>query len=134
MQSRYSDMEQSKAMKAAIQSAAMKAKLLFDTYQWKWGMHPETGEAVPSINEIVTNYNEMVERVLEGAIQVVDGKTVGKGNMMRGRLTCEFTDEIWSFGVELASTFTDEPMTVFAVEYVEGIPKKPLANLSQMGN
>ena len=122
------DMEFSNAMKAADQAAAVKAKLLFDTYHWTW----LKSDAPPSVNEIVETYLDMADHVWRQAIQVVDGETVGSGNAMRGRLTCEFVDEVWSFGVLLSSTFTDEPIVGEVERDENGLPKKTLANAKQL--
>lgn len=121
------DMDISKDMQNAIQNAAMKAKLLFDTYHWTWGEN-----SVPSVKEIVDTYTEMVNEVWEQACAVVGGETYGKGNVMKGRLTCEFVDEEWSFGIMLATTFNDDREDDEEETDERGLPIKVLANHKQL--
>ena len=127
------DMEISKAMKAAIQTAAMRAKLLFDTYHWTWGSEPQ-GDRVPSVLEIVNVYAEMVNEVWAEAMKVENGETVGTGNAMQGRLTCEYADKQWTFGVELATTIEGDDKEGSEDEENEdnGLLKRKLANANQM--
>ena len=126
------DMELSKAVQEAIQSAAMKAKLLFDTYHWTWSF-PE-GSRVPTVKEIVGTYTMAVDDVWQQAMKVENGVTVGKGNMMAGRLTCEFVDEEWSFGIMLSTSRDFEGEDVEREPDEHGFPKRVLANARQLNS
>lgn len=122
------DMEISKAMKATIQTAAMRAKLLFDTYKWTWS----DNDAPPTVKEIVETYLDMVNSVWEEAMRVEAGETVGKGSVMKGRLTCEYVDEQWTFGIELATTIDGDDVDSDSEEKEGGLEKKKLANSRQL--
>jgi hypothetical protein len=122
------DMEITKTMRATIQAAAMKAKLLFDSYHWTWA----DNNVPPSVKEIVDVYLEMVDEVWEQAMAVEDGETVGKGNVMKGRLTCEYVDEQWTFGIELASTIDGDEEESEEETDDNGLPKRVLANHKQL--
>jgi hypothetical protein len=95
-------LELSKEMKTAIMTGAMKAKLLFDTYHWEWA---EGG--VPTAMKIVETYTKMVNDVWEQAMEIEDGEMAGLGSVMTGRLTCEYGDNHWQFGILLATAFDD---------------------------
>jgi hypothetical protein len=125
------DMEISKAMRAAIQTAAMRAKLLFDTYKWTWS----DNNAPPTVKEIVETYLDMVNDVWEESMRVEDGETVGNGSVMKGRLTCEYVDEQWTFGIELTTTIDGDDVDSDSEEKEDeegGVPKKKLANFRQL--
>lgn len=118
------DMELSKSLMNTIQVAAIRAKLLFDTYQWKWD------EGVPTTKEIVDDYVILAEEVWKQVIKVEDGKTVGYGLAKTGRLAAEYSDSHWEFSVELSSSFDgldDED------NFVSSNLRRKLANVDQLG-
>lgn len=79
----------------SITLAAVRAKLLFDTYQWVWAS-PRVG--VPTVREIEEMYLMLAQKAQE------------EGVVKCGRLVVDYADDIWTFGVELADTSNDEPI------------------------
>lgn len=86
-------------MNAIIQSAALKAKFLFDTYHWTW-----SNNEVPSIGDIIQTYELLVQSCWQQSSQIENGEEIGSGNASTGHLTVEFVDYVWVFGIQLSMT------------------------------
>jgi len=71
----------------AITLASCRAKTAFNTYGWKW----LTG--IPTISEIQEKYLLLATFAKE------------TGNAMSGRLTVEYVDEHWEFGLLLTDAW-----------------------------
>ena len=121
-------MEIPKHLYATIQLAAVRAKLIFDTYGWTWMLEKKP----PTAKEIMETLISMVEDVLRQANEIVDGKPVGSGNAMTGRLHVEFVDDQWIFSVQIADTFGASNDDESRYEDPK-VAELNLANLAEMG-
>lgn len=107
----------------------MRAKLLFDTYNWTW-MQPDK-EAIPTIGEIEEEYIELAKHAYEYTEKFDEdtGEKHEEGQSTCGRLTVTYVSERWEFGVELAIGYSDEDEVDESCSTVE----IKLANKSELG-
>jgi hypothetical protein len=132
---RFPDLALSAGVQHALQSAVMKAKLLFDTYQWEWATpHTIGGYHVPSAKEIEETYRRLIDDTWAQAIEVVDGETTNSGNAETGRLRVEYLDDAWTFSIMLTQVVDGGDEGVEEIDEGHWPRHRPLANAKQLAS
>lgn len=104
------EVELPKEVKSAITLASVRAKLLFDTYQWKWTL------GVPTVKEIEDLYIRL-------AMDLKIAKEYEVESTASGRLFVSCPDGIWMFQILLADT----------IDYGSDLAPSALANATELG-
>lgn len=114
-------MEIPKSVRSSIKLASMRAKLLFDTYNWTWG-----NDKVPTISEIEEQYIYLAST----ACDFKDGTNKQDPSVCAtGRLVVEYLEGSWTFSLELAAGYDDED----GVLDMSSPTTPKLANTSELG-
>lgn len=122
-------MELPKTVRSAVKLAAMRAKLVFDTYNWEWVEADKAG--VPSIKDIEEEYIHLAQLAYECTLKINEttAEYPKEGNAACGRLTVTFVDEHWEFGLELGVGYMEESEIAESCAILD----MKLANKSELG-
>jgi hypothetical protein len=104
------EVELPKEVKSAITLAAVRAKFLFDTYQWKWTF------GVPTVKEIEDRFIDLTKDMMLG-------KENGMESAACGRLVVTCPEDVWMFHIIIADT----------IDADSKLAPKTLANSTELG-